>query len=190
MIIINHRVNTIEKLNATPKECGVEIDIRPYGNRLILHHDPFQDGVDFEEWLKHYNHSLLVAETKSEGIEEKILELIQKHNIQNFFLLSVTPPFMVKYMNKGLTKMAGRFSEWEDIQTCLNLKGKADWIFIDNFTKLPTDNNAFQKLREHFKICIVSPELLKRDEVEHTKQLLQEHPVDAVLTDHIERWLP
>ena len=97
---------------------------------------------------------------------------------------------MVKYMKQGLKKMAGRFSEWEDIQTCLNLKDKVEWIFVDNFTRLPVDNNAFETLRQHFKLCIVSPELLQRDEVEHTKKILQEHPVDAILTDNIKRWLP
>lgn len=188
MIIINHRVNTIEKLQATPKECGVEIDLRAYNNRLILHHDPFCDGVDFEEWIKHYKHNVLILNTKCEGIERRTKEIVEKAGITNYFFLDVTPPFMFKYIKEGWTKIAVRYSEFESIETCMNLAEKVDWVFVDNLTHLPTENNAFERLAKHFKICIVSPELLKRDEVEMTKKLLKEHPAHAVLTDHPERW--
>ncbi len=191
MIIVNHRVNNLEKLKMTPKECGVEIDIRPYGKKLILHHEPFEDGEFLDEFLKKYSENeraLLILNVKSEGIEKDVLELVNKYKITNYFFLDVTFPFMIKYINKGITQMAVRFSEFESIETCLALKGKVEWVFIDNFTKLPTENNAFKILREHFKLCIVSPELLHREEVEQTKELLKEHPVDAILTDHIEVW--
>ncbi len=188
MIIINHRINTLEDLKKTPVECGVEIDIRPFGNKLILHHEPFQEGVEFEEFLKNYNHKLLILNVKSEGIEQRVLDLVEKYYIKDYFFLDVTFPFMIKYINKGIKKFAVRFSEFESINTCLNLIGKVDWIFVDNFTKLPVENNSFKILGRFFKICIVSPELLKRQEIELTKNILKENPVDAVLTDHIENW--
>jgi len=187
-VIINHRVNTIGKLQNTPHECGVEIDIRPYCDRLILHHDPFEEGIDFEDFLSNYEHSLLVLNIKAEGIEEKVIELVEKHKIKDYFLLDVTPPFMFKLINKGIKKLAVRFSEFECIETCMNLVGKVDWVFIDNLTHLPIKNDAFHILKEYFMLCVVSPELLKRDEVEETKDILRLNPVDAVLTDHIERW--
>jgi len=51
---IAHRINTIEELGKIPREYGVELDLRDFGDRLILQHDPFKDGEDFEEYLKHY----------------------------------------------------------------------------------------------------------------------------------------
>jgi len=188
MMIINHRVNTIEKLKATPPECGVEIDLRPYGEKIILNHEPFKDGEEFEEFLKHYNHSLLILNVKSEGIEERVLELVNKYNIKDFFFLDVTFPFMIKYINKGIKNFAVRFSEFESIQTCLNLIDKVEWVFVDNFTRLPIENNSFKILRKHFKICIVSPELLKREEISLTKGIMEKNPIDAILTDNIENW--
>jgi hypothetical protein len=189
LILVNHRVNTIAKLNKTPTGYGVEVDLRPYQDRIILNHEPFQDGVDFEEFLKHYRHALLILNTKSEGIEERALALVHKHGIENYFLLDVTFPFIVKYINKGIRKMAVRFSEYESIETCLKLKGKVDWVFVDNLTHLPIEGNALAILGRHFKICVVAPELLKRlDEKELTKKILKRYPVDAMLTDDCGGW--
>ncbi|MAF25981.1 hypothetical protein CL634_10485 [bacterium] len=188
MLIINHQINTIEGLQKTPPEFGVEIDIRAYQDRLVLHHEPFVEGEDLEEFLKHYNHAFIIFNVKCEGIEKEVIRLAEKYGIENYFLLDVTPPFMFKLINQGISKLAARFSEFESIETCLNLKGKVEWVFIDNLTHLPVENNAFQRLKEHFKLCIVSPELLKRDEIEKTKEILKNNPVDAVLTDDILRW--
>ena len=53
--VINHRVNTLEKLSQTPKECGVEVDIRPYKDKLILNHDPYSNGIEFSEFLENFD---------------------------------------------------------------------------------------------------------------------------------------
>ena len=49
---IAHQINTIEELKCVPKEYGIEVDLRDYGDRLILQHDPFKDGENFEEYLR------------------------------------------------------------------------------------------------------------------------------------------
>ena len=85
MEYIAHRINAIEELKQIPKEYGVELDLRDYGERLILQHDPFKDGEDFEEYLKYYNHGTMILNIKSERIEHKVLELIQKYNIKKYF---------------------------------------------------------------------------------------------------------
>ena len=85
MEYITHRINTVEELKKTPKEYGVELDLRDFGDRLILQHDPFTDGEDFEEYLKYYNHGTMILNIKSERIEHRVLELIQKYNIQKYF---------------------------------------------------------------------------------------------------------
>ena len=43
MNFIAHRINTIEELKRIDKKYGVEMDIRDYGNDLILSHDPFKE---------------------------------------------------------------------------------------------------------------------------------------------------
>ena len=54
MIIVQHRRNTINLLKETPVKYGVEVDIRSYGDKLIIHHDPFINTVNFEDWIKEY----------------------------------------------------------------------------------------------------------------------------------------
>jgi hypothetical protein len=56
MKFIAHRRNTIEDLNVTPREYGVEVDVRSNNGQLIIHHDPLIPGEYFEAWLKHYQH--------------------------------------------------------------------------------------------------------------------------------------
>ena len=73
MILISHRRNLIKELKSTPREYGVEIDIRTRGNDLILHHDPYEHGVLLKEWLKFYNHSFLILNVKEDGLEEELL---------------------------------------------------------------------------------------------------------------------
>jgi len=85
MEYIAHRINTIEELKTIPKEYGVELDLRDFGDRLILQHDPFKDGEDFEEYLKYYNHGTMILNIKSESIEHKVLELIKKYKIEKYF---------------------------------------------------------------------------------------------------------
>ncbi len=48
MNFIYHRRNTIKELQTTPNEYGVEVDIRSSHGQLIIHHDPFANGENFE----------------------------------------------------------------------------------------------------------------------------------------------
>lgn len=38
---IAHRINTIKQLKDVPYNYGVEIDLRPFNDLIILEHDPF-----------------------------------------------------------------------------------------------------------------------------------------------------
>ena len=75
MLFICHRVNKVEDLRKIPFEYGVEVDVRDRDQNLILSHDPLSDGELFEEYLKDFNHALLVINIKSQHLEVKILEI-------------------------------------------------------------------------------------------------------------------
>src|SRR3989344_2114063 len=79
MIVVKHRVNTVEDLKKTPRELGIEIDIRESGGKLVLNHDAFEGGTNFEEFLPHYGHAFMIIDVKEEGIEGKIIELMKKY---------------------------------------------------------------------------------------------------------------
>ncbi|MBS3169504.1 hypothetical protein J4210_03390 [Candidatus Woesearchaeota archaeon] len=202
MLIIKHRVNTIEDLKSTLVEYGVEIDIRPEGNKLILHHDPFTPGEDFEEWLKHYKHAFLILNIKSEGIEKRVIELMEKYQIQAYFLLDVAPPFLTKLAKQNIAGLSTRLSPFESVKTCLEyaraFPGQFTWVFVDVMTKtegktkLPLNGKMSQQLKEAgYKICLVSPELLNRENqiAAYKKKLgAKGITIDAVLTKKPELW--
>ena len=48
MEFIAHRINTIDQLRNIPKKCGIEIDLRDHSGNIILQHDPFIKGEDFD----------------------------------------------------------------------------------------------------------------------------------------------
>src|SRR3990167_1998804 len=101
MILVSHRRNTIEQLRETPTHYGVEVDIRSEGGRLIIHHDAFAGGEDFERWLDHYRHRLLILNVKEEGLEQRLLALMAAKKIDAFFFLDQSFPFLVKTARAG-----------------------------------------------------------------------------------------
>lgn len=194
MEYIAHRINTIEELKNTPKEYGVELDLRDFGNKLILQHDPFKDGEDFEEYLKYYEHGTMILNIKSERIEHKVLELMKKYHIKKYFFLDSSFPMIHLLSKDGEKNIALRFSEFEGIDTILNMKDKIDWVWVDCFNMLPINQKNFQILKKNgFKFCLVSPELQGQNEkIEDYKQYLKEENIifDAICTKiyNIEKW--
>ena len=74
MISILHRVNTIENLKKSDKNCGVELDLRCFNNNIILAHEPFKNGDSFDDYLESYDHKLLVLNIKESGIEDLVIK--------------------------------------------------------------------------------------------------------------------
>jgi len=187
---IQHRVNTIDQLKATGKNHGVELDLRPYNSGIILHHEPFVKGDDFEEYLAHYNHSFIILNTKAEGMETRLLEMMKDRDIDDFFFLDLSLPFLVKTIKSGCSKVAVRFSEYEPLEFVSKFEGKADWVWVDCFTRNMLDARSYDYLRRHFKLCIVSPELQGHPVswIDDFKSSFRNYVLDAVCTKRPELW--
>ncbi len=164
MQIIIHRVNTIEQLATIPAEYGVEIDIRGYGDRMLLNHDPIQDPDahdGLEEYLKNYRHACVIFNTKEAGYEQRIIDLARKYGIENYFLLDVEFPYLYRATRKeGVRNIAVRYSEAEPIEMVeaqiANGKPLLDWVWIDTNTALPLDSDIVSRLKP-FKTALVCP---------------------------------
>ncbi|MBX9668616.1 MAG: hypothetical protein K2X93_13405 [Candidatus Obscuribacterales bacterium] len=162
---IAHRINTIQQLEEVPHDLGTEIDLRDRGERLILQHDPFVDGEDAEPFFAKYKHGTLILNIKSERIEYRVLELMKKYGIENYFFLDSSFPMIFQLSKIGEKRTAVRFSEFESVDTVLKLEGLVDWIWVDCFTVLPISKELYAKLKEcGFRLCLVSPELQGRPE--------------------------
>jgi hypothetical protein len=158
--IIAHRRNTIEELASTPRELGVEIDLRSFGDRLVVTHDVFTDAADFEEWIAGYAHGTLILNVKEEGIEDRVAEVVKNNGIDRFFFLDLSFPALVRLTRMGESRVAVRYSEFESLETVLNLQGQADWVWVDCFSRYPIDASSARRLTDAgFRLCMVSPEL-------------------------------
>ena len=187
MEIIIHRVNTINELRDIPINYGTEIDIRSYGSNLILNHEPFQFGEDFEDYIGEYKHGTLVLNIKEAGIEEEVLRLVRKNSqIKNYFLLDVEFPYIYEATRNGEKAIALRFSEDESLDTVINYVDKVNWVWIDTNTILPLDEINLPILNR-FKKCLVCPERWGRSfDIEKYKEIMIDlnFNVDAVMTGY------
>ena len=99
---IAHRINTIPELKQVPRNYGIEFDVRDSNGELLITHDPFTIGPIFEEYIRHFRHRFMIINVKSEGIEFRIIQLLEKYNITNYFFLDCSFPMIWKLSNLSL----------------------------------------------------------------------------------------
>ncbi len=189
MKLISHRRNTLCDLLATPVKYGVEVDIRSFGDQLIIHHDPCAMGESFDDWLAAYRHGTLILNVKEEGLEARLIALMKAKGIEDYFFLDQSFPFLVKWAKAGESRCAVRVSEFESVDTALTLAGKVDW-----FTHFPLSQNDALRLKSAgFQLCLVSPELQGREAetaIPALIRILAERNIlaDAVCTKRPDLW--
>ena len=193
MEIIMHRRNTLAELESTPAAYGVEMDIRTWNGELIVQHEPFTEGPLFAAWLAQYHHGTLILNVKEEGLEEKVLELLRKQSISNFFFLDQSFPFLLKTARAGVRRCAVRVSEYESMETALRLAPLIDWVWVDCFTRFPLNTEQAEALQAAgLKLCLVSPELegFGRGAVQDMRVQIEDLGIraEAVCTKFPELW--
>lgn len=195
MEYICHRVNKLSELENQEYKYGVEIDLRDNLNgKIYMEHDPFTFGQDFEEYLSNYRHGTMILNIKSERIEHKVLDLLRKYQVSDYFFLDSSFPMIKLLTDMGEDKIAIRYSEFEGLEMVERMAGKAKWAWVDCFTYLPIDHGTYSRMKDlGYKLCLVSPELQGQDEkIEaYAEQLKREGILfDAICTKryNVERW--
>ena len=201
MQIFIHRVNTLEKLAEVPTKYGLEIDIRGFGGKLLLNHDPVDVNQDYDE-LEQFliaakDHAGIILNVKEAGYEQRVLDLVEKYGIADYFLLDVEFPYLYAATRKlGVRDIAVRYSEAEPIEAveAQMVAGNPllDWVWIDTNTTLPLDADTVHRLRS-FKTCLVCPERWGRaEDIEPyaTKMRELNFTPTAVMTalSQVEKW--
>ena len=195
MKFIAHRINTKKELKNISEQYGAELDLRDsVDGKIYINHDPFILGEDFEEYLKEYNHGTMILNIKSERIELRVLELLKKYNIKDYFFLDSSFPMIKLLTDNGEKKIALRYSEFEGLDTLEKMQEKVDWVWVDRFTKLPLNNEIYNKIKKMgYKLCLVSPELQGQPEKieKYAEQIKKEKIIfDSICTKvyNIEKW--
>ncbi|MFM8315149.1 MAG: hypothetical protein ACKOA8_12765 [Deltaproteobacteria bacterium] len=196
-ILIKHRVNAVKDLNSVEKSWGVEIDLRSkVGQKGAIHlsHDPWVEGDDFEVWLTEFRRLQIQGpiwlNTKEDGLEDRIEELLKKYQMGNYCFLDTVLPTLVKKTHfEEKRRFAIRFSAYEPKEFVECFKDKADWIWVDCFQGKPVAAELVQSLKPHFKVCLVSPELHGHGLKENLSAFLPLYRwADAVCTKEPQVW--
>ena len=194
MEIIVHRVNKIKDLMKIPKKYGVEVDLRDFNKDLIIQHDPFKKGDLFDKYLKQYKHGTLIINVKSERIEYKIIQILKKNKIKNYFFLDSSYPLIIDMTKKNIKDIAIRISDYESFDNIKKFKNKCKWVWLEIFDNFKISKKEIDYLKSNsIKIYLVSPELHNRPkDINKIKKFLKNKQINisAVCTkfDYIKFW--
>lgn len=188
--LYKHRINTLEALSAVPLSMGLEFDLRSSGDDVLVTHDPFTKGPTIEEFFPAIGPRPCIFNVKTEGIEARVMELAEASGIRDYFFLDCSVPAAMKLARSGERRFAVRYSEVEPIEAVMAFRGKAEWVWVDCFQAFPGSAEDFAKVAEHFKICLVSPELQGHDEAKAKalRESLLGRTYHAVCTKKPELW--
>jgi hypothetical protein len=161
-MIIAHRINTTQELRGVNKSYGIEVDVRFDSkiDELVLTHDiSFENNCSLIEFLKEFNHALLILNIKSSLCEELSIEIMNRFGIENYLFLDSQIPDIVKFSKIGYgDKFISRISQYEsENENLLDLCSK--YVWVDTFGEL--DLSFFNKRNEK-EYIFVSPELHKK----------------------------
>ena len=92
------------------------------------------------------------------------------------------------------TNVSIRYSEFEDLKKIDKLFNSIKWIWLDNFNEIKIKRKFYSFLKKNkVKICIVSPELVKKSRSKEIKKIKSyfeknKYIVDAVCTKNSKLW--
>lgn len=192
MRLIRHRVNTLRELAQLAPGLGAEIDLRSFGEDIVLNHEPFQPGDKLSEFLKVWSmakRGTLILNPKEDGLEKWVIPALAAHKVEDYFFLDLPHPTIVRLtVKEGQPKVALRVSAYETVESALTLAGKADWVWLDCFSGQPLSRDVIGALKGKFKLCAVSPELhaFPKENIAAFLPLVPD--LDAVCTKHPDMW--
>ena len=176
MNIISHRgywkkPNEKNKLIAFKRSFalgyGTETDIRDSNRTLYIAHDMAHSrDMRLDTFLKLYasykNPMPLAINIKADGFAAKLGDALKRHKIKNYFLFDMSIPDMRACLAAGLRC----YTRVSDVETEACFYREAAGIWLDAFNRdwcKPKHIRSF--LRDKKSVCLVSPELHKRNPI-------------------------
>lgn len=150
-----------------PYRGGVETDIRDYNGSLVISHDiATKDSLSLDDFLSLYSNynihtnSTLALNIKSDGLQIELKSILQKYKIENYFVFDMSVPDALGYIKYGLNV----FTRQSEYETTPPFYQDAKGVWLDEFHTHWIDEKTIEShLKNNKQICIVSPDLHKRD---------------------------
>jgi hypothetical protein len=144
---------------------GVETDIRDDRGNLVICHDlPSGSEMLLSEFFELLNgrNLLLALNIKSDGLTNKLKDLLSKYNIENYFTFDMSFPESRRYVSKELCPYLSISEFQRDFFRLHEYAG----VWLDAFESEWYSQAHLEKILSSLtkkKVCIVSPELHGRD---------------------------
>ncbi|EAJ5680816.1 hypothetical protein BXA13_00615 [Campylobacter lari] len=174
MTIISHRglwnkcdeKNTMKAFEQSFKNnFGIETDLRDMLEQIVISHDMSNSNCltldDFFALYKRFSNNFpLALNIKADGLQSILKEFLEKYNVNNYFVFDMSVPDALLYIKAGFNVFT-RQSEYEKQPSFYN---EACGVWMDEFYEHWINEKIIREhLENNKKICIVSPELHKRD---------------------------
>jgi len=146
-------------------DFGVETDIRDYKGELVISHDIANENcIKLEVLLELYNtygnRVPIALNIKSDGLQKKLKKILKEYKVENYFVFDMSVPDGLLYI-KNNVKLFTRQSEYEEAPSIYE---GSSGVWLDEFKSHWITKEIIQKHISNGKeICIVSPELHKRE---------------------------
>jgi len=159
-IIDKNNIQSLKK--AIEINLGIETDIRDYKGKLVISHNIADENCTlvselFEVYQNMQSSVQLALNVKADGIQDLLIDLLDKYEIDNYFLFDMSIPELVVNEKKGL-KFYTRHS---DIESECVLYDKACGVWLDSFydENWLTPEIIDRHLADGKSMCIISPEI-------------------------------
>lgn len=144
---------------------GVETDIRDCDGELVISHDmpTCLNALTLESFLTSYiatgKKGLLALNIKSDGLHHRLLEVLGRFGVENYFAFDMSVPDTLGYIRSGIP-FAARLSEYEDGRWLLD---HSNTVWLDAFEgEWYSRDFIISLLVSGKRVCVVSSELHKR----------------------------
>lgn len=174
MVIISHRGYWKEVNEKNTKVAfertfylgfGTETDIRDFKGELVISHDIADENCIsvkdmFAIYNKYDNKLPLALNIKADGLQAKLKDILEEYKIKNYFVFDMSVPDGLQYLKYNIRTFT-RESEYEKIPSFYN---EACGVWLDEFQGHWITKEVIEKhIQSGKQICIVSPDLHKRD---------------------------
>ncbi|NIG14638.1 hypothetical protein [Pantoea sp. Cy-640] len=152
---------------------GTETDVRDFNGNLVISHDiPYGNEIlltQFLELVKNKDLSLALN-IKSDGLAEKLFDALSLYNVKKAFVFDMSIPDQLSYFKHGEIQFFSRASEYEPV---ISLYEECSGVWLDAFISIWYDSDYINNLlNDGKKVCIVSPELHKREDYKNLWRML------------------
>ncbi len=184
MKILSHRgywkeekeKNTIDAVRkAFDHGFGIESDIRDLDGKLVISHNPADSACPmaedvFELMRDNGDKYCFAINIKADGLKGMLGELLSKYQIDNYFTFDMSVPQMLEYREKGI-RYYTRQSEYEK-EPVLYHDAAGVWADAFEDDQWITEELIRRHLENGKTVCIVSPDLHNRDNLEFWNRLV------------------